>query len=1421
MDLRQIADKLGGSIVSDDYRGNFKVIENDILIELVPAPSRSRAQQCETKLLYAAFSILRGDLFKADELLGELLNVGSDEADGLFYHRCQTYHFYLTSLREVPAILRFRGLLENTAALMLNASLNMIERLEELENQRKLLIEVGAGDLDVVESKLFVALHTYNTELQIYSHSHPEHWVNNLRVGSVGKSSDRRISNAQVDSFPQEIHDVLKQHRLIKVDASLARLSTQLQFATNLPSSMSLLENLCQNTPDDPHSSALLYMLKGDAMLSPPFTSPIALNLIALTQGPGWTHERWDGLEDRFPLRSNDEALRMYDRALRTVANDDSPRLRAAVKLRIACLQHMEGLYASINTYPRALRNWTDAEQNLNDARAGFYGDCANLLVVDAHLLLLNASRNGLGTVGNAVSKGNQLGKDAYKRGNASIAQFIGCLILRYARWRFVAHRRADIANACCAAARALYAACRDRYMELQSVIAHADLLEKCRDLEGAQLKIDDAWAEGGVVDEAMQHFGQMIRSASNTSTLRQAWGNALDHFDRIANSVYQAIGRADLLTQWRVRKQILEKVSSPPALPPRPTVTGPISSPPPLPPRRQAGSSPSNIILPRVQDVAVGTGVRRKGRFQRSSDSQQEGQTPSIWPNIDPRDLIDQMMNSRTAIQQQLISAAKPMQSTQQLLGVYNETMEQCYILLDRADLDGWRLNLETFIETCNTSHRVPPNMTALYKLICFTHLGKLGQARELLPEALPLEFGGTGPETILDQFRPLALAVGMQDFLPKWKAQSAERAISFAVLAQDWAKGREVLAQVIRDLPNFATPQGLSAETETWQLVSWIGAIHEHAGRPEEAFTWYLNALHRLEGLRNAANIEARRNCHSTIHSGEIYAALVRMCLQHAERSDGRPPTDAITYRNPRDWALGQRRTWPDQALMFLEQSRARTLLDILVTKQKADPQKLVLRQFLMTASTTLKQNVPQGMDDAERLARLRQLIPGLPTGAGLRNALREARETLDMEQKGSVSMYNLTAKEVEAPVLYGCIPQGAVAIQILPSRKGTSLMCISNKGVDAVHRSEITDIQLRTLVLPYVKEAQSEHGSKEKLKNLASAISQLVLLPFESQVRRSRTVIFVHSHALQAFPCTGYILDELPLFLQKIVYQVPSLSVLYHLKQIRRKKPGRKISAIVSSSAAGGDFDADTSGKADRRIFLIAAEGTAIASTFGSQPIDLDGELDKLDDNQQSNHLSHLFKTSSIVWIATHGTAIHTSPWQSYLHARPRFRVLDMAALENCAPLVVFTACWAGLGSATVGNDILGFAHAVLASGSQVFVAGLWTLEETASMLLMVLFFREVAANDGGEVVGELWRRALVALYYMTPDSAQTLFRDIQRAWQTANQYGPVLKGFNNEKVEERLEWLIEDELFPDFQHPFHWAAYNMIGDGDLVL
>jgi tetratricopeptide (TPR) repeat protein len=144
---------------------------------------------------------------------------------------------------------------------------------------------------------------------------------------------------------------------------------------------------------------------------------------------------------------------------------------------------------------------------------------------------------------------------------------------------------------------------------------------------------------------------------------------------------------------------------------------------------------------------------------------------------------------------------------------------------------------------------------------------------------------------------------------------------------------------------------------------------------------------------------------------------------------------------------------------------------------------------------------------------------------------------------------------------------------------------------------------------------------------------------------------------------------------------------------------------------------------------------------------------------------------------------------------------------------AELVTLSACQTALGKQERGEGYMGFAQAVLLSGSRSVCLSLWKVDDTATMLLMDRFYRNLLGQRDGlakpmgkaEALAEAkqWLRTLPRKEVL--EKAAGLLKGVIRG--PDEDLPPLLP----ERPEEP-----KDKTAPPYAHPRYWAAFILIGD-----
>jgi len=154
--------------------------------------------------------------------------------------------------------------------------------------------------------------------------------------------------------------------------------------------------------------------------------------------------------------------------------------------------------------------------------------------------------------------------------------------------------------------------------------------------------------------------------------------------------------------------------------------------------------------------------------------------------------------------------------------------------------------------------------------------------------------------------------------------------------------------------------------------------------------------------------------------------------------------------------------------------------------------------------------------------------------------------------------------------------------------------------------------------------------------------------------------------------------------------------------------------------------------------------------------------------------STEITHLLpEPGGFLHLATHARIDDQNPWQSGLHLGSAgwMPAADIARSSFDARLVVLAACASASGRMNTGEGVLGLTSAFLAAGVPAVVATLWAVDDRATAHFSELFYAALAEGHGS---GESLRLA---------------------------------------------QELLRSE--PGMSHPFFWAGFVLVGDGEPGL
>jgi CHAT domain-containing protein len=141
---------------------------------------------------------------------------------------------------------------------------------------------------------------------------------------------------------------------------------------------------------------------------------------------------------------------------------------------------------------------------------------------------------------------------------------------------------------------------------------------------------------------------------------------------------------------------------------------------------------------------------------------------------------------------------------------------------------------------------------------------------------------------------------------------------------------------------------------------------------------------------------------------------------------------------------------------------------------------------------------------------------------------------------------------------------------------------------------------------------------------------------------------------------------------------------------------------------------------------------------------------------------------------------------------------------------AELVTLSACQTALGKYERGEGFVGFSQALLLSGSRNVCLSLWKVDDTATALLMERFYENLLTGRAERKVAAL-------------EEAKSWLRNLS-ADEVTKRAASLTNGVARGKGRPALPLLPAATAKPaakdakPFAHPYYWAAFVLVGDGE---
>lgn len=470
-------------------------------------------------------------------------------------------------------------------------------------------------------------------------------------------------------------------------------------------------------------------------------------------------------------------------------------------------------------------------------------------------------------------------------------------------------------------------------------------------------------------------------------------------------------------------------------------------------------------------------------------------------------------------------------------------------------------------------------------------------------------------------------------------------------------------------------------------WLILFDRGRIAESDGELEKAAEFYRKAIEVIEQQRSNISTEANK-IGFVGDKQDVYARQISLLFRMQQAA---------------------------QAFEYIERSRARALVDMLATKQdfalpeQNRQQTAALLDELQTTETLVRLQ-----DPSSGSGNLRQ-----------RSQLQEVRKKL-----------RATAPELASLVSVASLPSGEVQ-QKLGARE--ALVEYFQQGNDffafVVKRSGIVARKLDASGLEgLVKNFRTaiEEQSADAQKTSQNLYDKLIR-PIEADIAGNDLILVPHG-ALHYLPFVALNDGKAYLVEKYNTRMLPSASVLKYL----RKPTGQGESRmLIFGNPDLGDAKLDLP-DAQREAQAIARQAKNATLLVRHQASDA--------------AFRQLAPQYPLIHIASHGQFASEAPLKSALLLAPaagsdgRLTVDKLYSLKLNADLITLSACETGLGKVNSGDDVIGLNRGFLYAGASSIVSSLWQVDDEATSMLMMSFYKHLRQHGKREALRLAQRETL---------------------------------------------------------------------------
>lgn len=511
-----------------------------------------------------------------------------------------------------------------------------------------------------------------------------------------------------------------------------------------------------------------------------------------------------------------------------------------------------------------------------------------------------------------------------------------------------------------------------------------------------------------------------------------------------------------------------------------------------------------------------------------------------------------------------------------------------------------------------------------------------------------------------------------------------------------------------------------------------------------------------------------------------------------------------DLLIARN--DWA---------EAFAYAERAKGRILLDVLksgravVTKAMTPEernQEESLNQVIVALNSQLRRESLLLRPDQQRLAALESELKNARLDyEAFQTRLYAAHPELKI-RRGETATLNLNEAvqllpDAQTALLEYVVTQERVYLFVITKSEATK-----NKRGDVELKVFTLGIKPDALAARIAELRQKIASNSLDFREPARQMYDLLIKPAQAQLSNKTTVCLVPDGSLWELPFQALLSVENRYFLEDYaLFYTPSLSVLREMK----KRELLNDSALNSQQT--NLYEASTlkvgMNQASTSRTLLAFGNPALSERVVAQAnsMNRDQPLGPLPEAEREvKSLTQFYRSTEskilvgaeareetvkaeagkykVLHFATHGLLDDTNPMYSHLvlasdsqHEDGFLEAREITNLNLNADLVVLSACQTARGRIAAGEGLIGMSWAFFVAGTPTTVASQWKVDSASTTMLMTNFHQLLTTQEskGGA--------------HMT--KAQAL-------------RGAALKLLSNAQ----------------YRHPFYWAGFVIIGDGN---